>query len=95
MRGKWSGWVKDAGAIGFPAWSRDSRSLYFRTIVSSDPRVYAVRLEESKPQRIMGLKDVRQYCGYCGSWNGYMPDASIVLVRDISAQEIYALELER
>ena len=92
---KWSTWIKDSEAIGYPAWSRDGRSLYFRTIVSSDPGVYAVRLGESKSERIMGLKDVRQYCGYFGSWNGYAPDGSVVLVRDISAQEIYALELER
>ena len=92
---KWSDWVKDGEAIGYPAWSKNSRSIYFRTIASSDPGAYAVRLGESKPERVMGLKGIRQYCGYFGNWNGYMPDGSILLVRDISVQEIYALELEQ
>jgi hypothetical protein len=39
------------------------------------------------------LKGINRYIGPF-QWNGVAPDGSLLLVRDISTQEIYALDLQ-
>jgi len=40
------------------------------------------------------MRGFRPYSGVWGSWHGIAPDGSLLFIRDISNQEIYALELE-
>ena len=92
---KWSTWIKSDFAIGFPAWSSDNQSIIYRTFFTSDPTVYAAKLGEPEPRKMLGMKGFRPYSGIWGSWHGVAPDGSLLFIRDISNQEIYALELER
>jgi hypothetical protein len=41
---------------------------------------------------IVSLKDTARFYGPFGAWSGIAPDGSPLLVRDISNQEIYALD---
>ena len=40
------------------------------------------------------LKDMRRYGGYGWAWSGLAPDDSALLVRDVSSDEIYSLDVE-
>jgi hypothetical protein len=40
------------------------------------------------------FKDINRYIGPFFPWNGVAPDGSPILVRDISTQEIYALDVQ-
>jgi hypothetical protein len=83
-------------AIGYVAWSRDSSYLYFDSILSNHSGYYRLRIGDSKLEQLADLKKVRQFTDRfdTGSWTGLAPDESLLLPRDISTQEIYALELQ-
>jgi hypothetical protein len=42
----------------------------------------------------MDLSGIRRYIGNWGSWSGQAPDDSRLFVRDVSTQEIYALDVD-
>jgi hypothetical protein len=42
---------------------------------------------------VASLKNVRQFNGRWGTWSTVAPDGSPLFVRDISTQEIYALDM--
>jgi DNA-binding winged helix-turn-helix (wHTH) protein/Tol biopolymer transport system component len=84
-------------AIGYPSWSRDSQYVYFDdTSFNEDPAFYRVRIADHTLERVAPLKDVRQVVleWPFGSWTGLTPDNAPLLQRDISTQEIYALDLD-
>jgi hypothetical protein len=43
-------------------------------------------------ERVISLKGLRRFWGQLGQWTGLAPDDSLLLVRDTSSQEIYALD---
>jgi Tol biopolymer transport system component/DNA-binding winged helix-turn-helix (wHTH) protein len=79
-------------AIGYPSWSHDSKYIYFDTTLSEDATFLRVRISDHKLERLFSLKEMRRFWGPFGSWTGLAPDDSPLLVRDISSQEIYALD---
>ena len=88
---KWSTLIKESS--GYPSWSRDSEYIYFDTF-GSDPAFKRVRIRDQKVERIVGLKDMPRAVGAFGFWSGLAPDGSALLQRDVSWDEIYALECE-
>jgi Tol biopolymer transport system component len=78
--------------IGYPSWSHDSQYIYFDTTLNEDAAFYRVRISDHKLERLFSLKGFREYWSTFGSWTGLAPDDSPLLVRDISNQEIYALD---
>jgi Tol biopolymer transport system component/DNA-binding winged helix-turn-helix (wHTH) protein len=78
--------------IGYPSWSHDGQYIYFDTTLSEDAAFFRVRISDRKLERLFSLKGVRRFWGPFGSWTGLAPDDSPLLVRDISSQEIYALD---
>jgi serine/threonine protein kinase/Tol biopolymer transport system component len=84
-------------AIGYPSWSKDSQYVFFDdTQFTQDPAFYRVKISNHNLQRVASLKDIRQVVleWPFGSWTGLTPDDSPLLQRDISTQEIYALDLQ-
>ncbi len=77
--------------VGYPSWSLDGRYIYFDTLSTSDPAMYRVQVITRKITRLLSLKGFGRAWTF-GSWTGLTPDDSPVLVRDIGAQEIYALD---
>jgi len=78
--------------IGNPSWSHDGQYLYFDTTLTDDAAFFRVRVSDHKLERLFSLKGLRRYWGQFGPWTGLAPDDSPLLVRDISSQEIYALD---
>ena len=86
---KWSDWVTGIGLVGTPVWSRDSKYLYFDNIGGEHPGYRRIKLGETRSEFFVDLKDLHR-----SWWSGVAPDGSPIFSRDISTDEIYALDLE-
>ena len=85
---KWTDWVSEPGSIiHLPTWSRDGRYVYYQ----SKPGYRRVKVGQTRSELIVDLKDLRQ-SGF--GWSGLASDDSALFVRDVSTDEIYALDLE-
>ncbi len=82
--------------IGYLAWSADSRYMYFDTLFEQNPAYHRVRVADGKMETIVDLKQIRTFPSQFGpgSWTGLAPGDIPLFVRDTSAQEIYALDLQ-
>jgi eukaryotic-like serine/threonine-protein kinase len=87
--------VNTNGLIGYMAWSRDSSSVYFDTLLSSDSGYYRLRIRDMKLEKVVDLKKIRLFAGPFGgqAWTGLGPGDVPLFPRDISTQEIYAFDL--
>ena len=88
---RWSKWLEEPeGTITFPAWSQDSRYVYYL-----DGTNYSrIAAAESRSELVTSLKDLRLFHGTWGAWTTLAPDGTPLFVRDISTQEIYALDVK-
>lgn len=83
------------GFIGYLAWSPDSSYIYFDTTLTPNPGYYRMRILDAKLERLVDLKGIRTFpdqFGSVGSWTGLGPNQTPLFVRDLSTQEIYALD---
>jgi hypothetical protein len=80
--------------FGYPSWPHDGQYLYFDTTFTEDSALFRIRISDRKMERLASLKGIRRFWGDWGEWTGLTPDDSILLVRDTSSQEIYALEFQ-
>jgi Tol biopolymer transport system component/DNA-binding winged helix-turn-helix (wHTH) protein len=92
--GKWRVLQKNVGLTGYMKWSKDSKEVFFDTIETSDPAFYTVHVSDSHLQTIVPISDLRRYYSHFGSWSGVTPDGAPLLVRDISSEEVYSLDLQ-
>ncbi len=89
----WSDLTKPpVGPIGYPSWSHDGQYLYFDTTFTEGPAYFRVRASDRKVEEIASLKGVRRFRANFGPWSGLAPDDSPLVARDISSEEIYALD---
>jgi Tol biopolymer transport system component len=83
--------------VGYPIWSHDGKYLYFELSQPTEFLSYQIvrlRISDRKIETIAGLEGLgRLTTGTAGAWFGLAPDDSPLLARDISTQEIYALEM--
>jgi Tol biopolymer transport system component len=89
MTQKWSELAKVL--TGYPNWSRDSKYIYFDS-GGAEPAFARVRISDLKLERLVSLKNLRR-AGLFG-WTGLAPDGSLLLLRDVGTEEIYALDLQ-
>jgi Tol biopolymer transport system component/DNA-binding winged helix-turn-helix (wHTH) protein len=78
--------------VGYPSWSHDGQYLYFDAIFREDPAFFRVRISDHKLERLASLKDIHRLWGMFAEWSGLGPDDSLLVTRDISSPEIYALD---
>ena len=81
--------------VAYPTWSRDGRYLYFDGILDNQEGYFRVRIADGKLERLFSLKGFQAAGGAFGNWSGLGPDETPLFVRDVSIQEIYALDWER
>jgi len=86
---KWSDWITGIGQVGVPKWSHDSKYLYFDNLSGQEPGYRRVKLGETHSEFLVNLKDLHR-----SWWSGITPEGSPIFSRDISTDEIYALDLE-
>ncbi len=92
---KWSTWYSATdGMVSYPAWSADSRAVYFLTAMMDHPTMRRLPLGGNNPEMIADLTGEHRYGDRWGSWSGVAPDGSVLFVRDVSTQEIYALDVD-
>jgi eukaryotic-like serine/threonine-protein kinase len=89
---KWSELLKMN--VGSTNWSLDSKYIYFDTGLSENPALYRVRVADRKLERLADLKGFRRVVFAGFPWSGVTPDGSPLLLRDVSSQEVYALDFE-
>ena len=81
---------------GYPSWSRDGKFLYFQdwNHGSGYPsRVVRTRISDRRQETVLDLKSLdRLSIGTFMSWSGLAPDDSVLLSRNNSTQEIYAVK---
>ena len=77
--------------VGFPSWSSDSKYIYFDS-EGEDRAFYRVRISDHRLERLISLKNLR-LAGEFG-WTGLAQDDSPLVLREVGAQEIYALDWE-
>ena len=98
QNGKWSEVPEKTFGTAWPEWSSDSKYVY----VGQDPQlrpgsafhVSRLRVADRKVEALTTV-DVPQ--GLVGVWGGWMsttPDGTPILLRDLSIQEIYALDVD-
>jgi Tol biopolymer transport system component/predicted Ser/Thr protein kinase len=84
-------WTELAKSAGYSNWSRDGRYVYFVTF-GRQTSLLRVRVTDHRLEEVVSLKDFRT-TGWAGAtWTGPAPDDSPLMLRDISTQEIYALD---
>ncbi len=92
---KWSSWLSEPGNLAYPTWTKDGKSLYFDNFLTSHPTARRVKLGDTHSEELFSSAELAQYRDdAAGVWSGLAPDGSRLYVRDLSAQEIYALDVE-
>jgi DNA-binding winged helix-turn-helix (wHTH) protein/Tol biopolymer transport system component len=85
-----------ANYSGYPSWSRDGKFLYFQDWDRGSgypSRVVRIRIGDRKLETVVDLKSLdRLSIGTFMSWSGLAPDDSVLLSRNNSTQEIYAVK---
>jgi serine/threonine protein kinase/Tol biopolymer transport system component len=83
------------GGVGFPNWSRDGTWIQVGgTLAGGECGMYRIRLSDRKIERVVSCGEIGPFGGVSGGWNGLAPDDSLLVMRDHSATEVYALEWE-
>jgi eukaryotic-like serine/threonine-protein kinase len=78
----------------YPTWSRDSKCVSFTDTLSIQFSRYRVCLAGRRLEQIADLGVASPLVtGPFGTWTGLAPDDSTLLLRDVSLQEIYALDV--
>jgi Tol biopolymer transport system component/DNA-binding winged helix-turn-helix (wHTH) protein len=91
---KWNVIAKGIGMIGYMEFTDAGKSIMFDTLLGPDPAFYRIRLSDTHLETVAKIGDLRRYFGPFGPWAGVAPDGSPLLVRDISNEEIYSLDLD-
>ncbi len=87
---KWTDWVKGLGAISFPSWSRDGKYIYYDNTSKEMVDYRRTAVNQTRSELVVDLKDFLRL----GNWSGLAPDGSPLFIRDVSADDIYSLEVE-
>src|SRR6266851_2643349 len=88
---KWTDWVSEPdAAISFPSWSRDGQYVYYNSI-AKDPGYRRIKVGQTQSELFVDLKDLHRFGA---GWSGLTPGGAALCVRDVSADEIYSLEVE-
>jgi len=84
-----------SGHFTYPNWSPDGKYVYAENSVGRESAIIRVSVSDRKFQRVVDLKGIRRSFALGGGlWSGISPDGSPLIMRDVGAQEIYALEFQ-
>ncbi len=82
------------GNFGYPQWSGDGKYVYVKSGTDKASLVYRVGVADHKVERVAQFDVPEGLTGVWGSWVGVTPDGSPLVLRDLSIQEIYALDVD-
>lgn len=83
----------------YPSFSRDGKSIYFQAwsdpVKQTGERIVRMRLSDARIETVVDLEKIgRLPVGAIADWFGLSPDDAALFARDISIQEVYALEMQ-
>jgi DNA-binding winged helix-turn-helix (wHTH) protein/Tol biopolymer transport system component len=92
---QWSPLARVTDAIlGYTAWSKDSKYVYFNAYGEKTNSVYRVSMENvHKTDPVLDLKGF-DHIDTLGQWFSLAPDDSLLVVRDTSIRQIYSLDVK-
>jgi Tol biopolymer transport system component len=91
---KWSEWIKES-CLGFPNWSSDGKYVYYDTAFSEKSSYRRVKVGEGSSELLIDLRGLRRYAAPPAyGWSTVAPDGSWLFTRDLTTDEIYALDVE-
>jgi len=88
--GKWTEWVFDDGGIEYPAWTANGDYIVYE----NPQKCRRVKLGGSQPGDLFVLGKFTPFFSEFGPWSGNAPDDSRIFTRDVSTEDIYALDLD-
>jgi serine/threonine protein kinase len=92
---KWSEWVNEPGIVGFPNWSQDGKYVYYDTTSTNHPTFRRINVGQTHSELLLDLKGLLRYeSPPAFKWSNVAPNGSALFVRDLSTDEIYALDIE-
>ncbi len=92
---KWSDWISEPGIVGFPNWSRDSKYIYYDHSAGRKITYRRARVGNTHSEQMADLGNLLSYAAPPAyGWSGLALDDSPVFARDLSTNEIYALDLD-
>ena len=92
---RWSKWqTLESGALNYPVWAPDSKSIYFDDLVSGEGAYCRAKVGESHYQHVFQQHGIERYLGPFGLWSGRAPDGSALFVQEASVREIYELQVD-
>ena len=81
--------------LSWEQWSDDSRSVYVADFTDRHaPSVYRIRIPDGKIERVAAFEVPEGITGYWIGWIGVDPNGNPLVLRDLSIQEIYALDVD-
>jgi Tol biopolymer transport system component len=92
-RRRWSN-LAEGVKLGYNEWSHDGKYVYLRENQAGASKLVRVRIGDRVSEDVLSLKDFPQLSDILSLWIGPTPDDALLLMRDRSVQEIYALELQ-
>lgn len=92
---KWSELVnkKEPGGLGWPQWSSDSKFVYISDFRHGQA-IDRVRISDHRIERVAAFEVRGGVTGSEGDWISMAADGSILMLLDLSIQEIYALDVD-
>ena len=93
---KWSELMSNKNpGLNWNEWSDDSKFVYVSDFVDRHaPVVYRIRIADRKIERVAAFEVPQGMTGYWIGWVGVAPDGSPLVLRDLSIEEIYALDVD-
>jgi len=92
---KWTQWVDEPGAVGYPTWSQSGKFLYFDRTSTHTPGYSRVKIGQTHSEFLVDVKELhRGIPSPLGPWASIAPDGSALFERDLSTSQVYALDLE-
>jgi Tol biopolymer transport system component len=89
---KWSQLL--SGSFEDWTWSRDGRYVYYVDSPPDNPAALRIQVSDGHVEPIISLKGIRRaFDPFASHWADSAPDGSLLLMRDIGTQEIYALKI--
>jgi len=89
---RWSS-VMGGEQLGYNEWSRDGKYIYLRENRGGAGEIVRVSMKDHTSEQVLDLKDFPQLQDVFTAWIGLTPDDALLLMRDRSVQELYALDL--
>jgi Tol biopolymer transport system component len=87
---KWTDWVSSPDLVGGPSWSKDGAYVYYENRSGDGSTYRRIKVGASKPELVVDFGSLHLYSFMAG----LTPDGSALFTRDVSADEIYSVEVE-